>query len=488
MAFEKQSITWKDFYWGIAQDDYLTTGNQVLYAENIDLTSSSDYIQLWQNSKTRYTATWQVNGFIHAEWGTDRDVFAYTKDGKIYDTIDWTVESSAIWAEIYTAFRFDGYIYFVSNHATAPFSRITDANAIDNTNWGALSANFTLWTSISTAGWDIFPVLTYLDEYFYIGIWNTVYQVDKWTTPAVESFSIFDDDIVWLTRVGWVIKVYTKRWTIAFWDWESTSVDSVISVQEPVRWVINQWKIDYLICWHSDFQTKVKVLNGYTVQELSNARYSEQLWDYIGKLELNKPNKLTKIWETIYFVMDNEISGSKDLYRYWTNNPILKGWFNVWLSEDSNWDDITQLHWIYWIEVTNTDQVYIWIESNSQHAMEYVNVNTSSPKYKSSWYTILNPIDWWSKTMKKKIEYIMLSTSNCDASETVELQYSIDWWAFSTIQTINSGTTLTRTEIYDHLDDFYDIKFKVIMSSSWWADSPKLHELRLVYSFIEDDG
>ena len=51
MAFEKQSMIWKDFYGGISQDDYLTTGKQVLYAENVDLTSSSDYVQMGKNSE-----------------------------------------------------------------------------------------------------------------------------------------------------------------------------------------------------------------------------------------------------------------------------------------------------------------------------------------------------------------------------------------------------------------------------------------------------
>lgn len=483
MAFEKQSITWKDFYWGISQDDYLTTGNQVLYAENIDLTSSSDYIQLWKNSEWRYTTTDYVNGFIHAESGTNKQVFAYTDDGKIYDTEDGTVESTAIWDIIYTAFRFNWYIYFVSNHSTAPFSRITDANAYGNSNWAWMSVNFTLWTNISSTWWKIYPVLTYLDEFFYIWIWNTVYQVDN--TDAVESFAIFDDDIVWLTRVGWVIKVYTKRGTIAFWDWESTSVDSVISIYEPIRWVISNGKIDYLICWHSDFQSRIKLLNWYTVQELSNARYSEVLWDYIWKVALTKPNLLHKIWDTIYFVQDGITW--EDVYRFWTNNPVIKAWFNVWLAQDSNGNNISSIYSLYGIEFTSVDRLYVWVDSNSQTAFEYIDINTTSPIYKDEWYLILNPFDWWSKTIRKKIEYIMLSTSNCDASETVELQYSIDWWSYSSIQTINSWTSLTRTEIYDHLDFFYDINFKIIMSSAWSSDSPKLHELRLVYSLVEDN-
>ena len=488
MAFEKQSMIWKDFYGGISQDDYLTTGKQVLYAENVDLTSSSDYVQMGKNSEWRYTTTDDVNGFIHAESWTSRDIFAYTKDGKIYDTSDWTVESSAIWAEIYTAFRFNGYLYFVSNHGTAPFSRITDANAHNNTSWASLSVNFTLtWDTISSAWGKIYPVVSFLDEFFYIWIWSSVFKVSDW--DVVEEFAIFDDNIVWLTRVGWVIKVFTERWTIAFWDGISSSIDSFISAQEPIRAVINAWKIDYIVAWHTDFQAKIKILNGYTLQQLNSARYSTELAHSVWNIEITKPNQLTKIWDTIYFCQDG-VTWS-DVYRFWTNNPVIKAWFNVALAKDSNWNQISEtIKCLYWIEVTATDQLYIWMYSNSQEAFERIdlNIDPTNAVYKTSWYMTLNPIDAWSKTTKKKIEYIMLSTSNCSANETIELQYSIDWAAFSTVQTINSGTSLTRTEIYDHLDEFYELKFKVNFASGWSNATPRLHEIKLVYSFVEDDG
>jgi len=479
---KQTSIIWKDFYWGIAQDDFLTTWKQILYAENIDLTSSSDYVSLAKDSEWRFTTTDQVNWFIDAQSGTSKDVFAYTDDGKIYDTEDWTVESSAIWDKIYTAFKFNGYLYFVSNHPTAPFSRILESSAYNNTNWASLSVNFALWTAISTWAADIFPTLVYLDEYFYIGIGNTVYKVDD--ANVVESFDIFDGDVVGLTRVWGIIKVFTDKGTIAFWDWISSAVDSVISIQEPIRWVINNWKVDFIVSWHSDFQSRIKILNGYTVQGLSNARYSERLSDYIWKISFTDTNMLGKLWDTIYFVQD-WITWN-DLFRYWTNNPVLRAWFNVALAKDSNANLITKITSIYWIEFTSVDRVRIWVDSNSQNAFEYIDINTTSPTYKPSWYMILNPIDWWFKTIKKKIDKITLVTSNCDATETIEVLYSIDWWAFTSLQTINSWTSLTRTEIFSANDSFYDIQFKLNFASSGWADTPQFYELKLDYIEIEE--
>jgi hypothetical protein len=76
MAFQKQSITLKNFTWGISQDDFLTTWKQVLYAENLDINRDSYFVWLSRSNEWRFTTTASINWFFKS---TD-SVFAYTSD------------------------------------------------------------------------------------------------------------------------------------------------------------------------------------------------------------------------------------------------------------------------------------------------------------------------------------------------------------------------------------------------------------------------
>jgi len=480
MSIQKQSITWNKFNWWISNDDFLTTGKQVLYTENLDINTNSNFVTLNKDSEWRFTTTDKVNWFIEARSGTSKEVFAYTEDWKIYDTSDWTVEFTFSPArKLLNAWRFNDYIYFLTDEPW--LARITEANAYSNLwTWNVDESITTTWDSLPS-WWDIFPVTVLLNEKFYLGKWNTVSVVDK--TDVIENFDIWDWEVVWITRVWWVFKVYSENWVIAFWDWTSSSIDSFLEVQEQVRWVINDWKTDYIIAGHTDFQARVKVLNWYTIQDLLQARDSDRLWDEIFKIEYIETNQWGRLSDIIYFSQD-WISG-KQLLSWWTNNPVLSKWINIPFSKDSNGNNITSITSIYWVELTATDRLLIWMDSNSQDAVEYIDVSTTTPLYKDAWYLQTTAYDWWTKTIRKRIEEIRITTSDCDTNNTVELEYSIDWWAFSSLKTINSWTWITRSKIYAAKDAFYDIAFKVNFVSAWTA-TPKFYEIKLIYSIIEE--
>ncbi len=476
-SFKKQSITIKNFSGWISQDAALTTWKQVLYTENLDINSNSYYISLNKESEGRFETTDTVNWFI---WAWIRS-FAYCDDWKIYDVNDWTVKYT-LWDKVYNAWTFNWFIYFLTN-ATDPLNRISIRNAASNSwTWNVEENISTTGDSIKLSG-DIFPSIVLLNEKFYLWTWSDVVVVDK--TDVVTSYDIWDWNVVWITRVGWVFKVYTDTWVVAFWDWESSSIDSFIEVQAIVRWVLNDWKTDYILAWKTDFQSRVKVLSWYTIpeQDLMQARHSERLWEYLFRIEYLQTNQWARLANQLYFVQD--WIDSKQLVTYWTWNPVVGKWFNIPYSKDSTWDLITQINSIYWTELTDVDRMLLWITTWDWTFVEYIDVNTTSPVYKTNGYLQTNIIDWWSRIQRKKIEAIKIVTSDCDEDNTIELQQSIDWWTFSTVQTINDWSWITKTDIFTKKDAFRDIMFKINFVSDWTNTTPKFYEIQLVYTNID---
>jgi hypothetical protein len=224
------------------------------------------------------------------------------------------------------------------------------------------------------------------------------------------------------------------------------------------------------------------VLTWYTIQDLLLTRDSERLWDYLFKITYSQTNQWWRLSNQLYFVQDGITSD--DLVSYGTWNPTLSKWFNIPYSKDSLDTQISTISAIKWVELTATDRLYIWIETWAWTFMEYIDVNTTTPTYKPSWYLQTNIIDWWSRIQKKKIEQIKLVTSDCDVDNTIELQYSIDWWSFTSAETIIAWTSITKTEVYSKKDVFFDIAFKINFISDW-TTTPKLYEIQLIYSNID---
>jgi hypothetical protein len=476
-SFTKQSINLKNFTWGISQDDFLTTWKQVLYTENLDLNRDSYFVSLGRANTWRFTTTASITWFFKS---TDA-VFAYTSDGKIYDS-NWILKYTFSWNEpILQAWEFNNYIYFLlENTVSASYiHRVTDNSIILDT-W-IMNAVTITWDWFIRE-WNTFPIVVLLNENFVIWVWNSVYQITD--DDISTEYNIWDWKVVWITRIGWVFKVYTENGVVAFWDWESNSIDSFIEINQTVRWVINDGKIDNIVAGASENQTELILLNWYTTQTLAQLRYSDRLWTNVFQIKANETQEFTKLGNVIYFKNDGE-SNTDNILSYGTLNPSLSDWFNIPFSIDSNWNVIDTLYSLFGHDSLNGDILYMWINSNSEFAVEKIALSWwTSFSYRQSWYLQTNIIDWWSRIQKKKIEAIKLITSGCDIDNTIELQQSIDWWTFSSIQTINTWAWITDTNIYTKKDTFRDIMFKI--NFVWdWNTTPKFYELQLIYTNIE---
>jgi hypothetical protein len=479
MAFQKQSITLKNFTWGISQDDFLTTWKQVLYAENLDINRDSYFVWLSRSNEWRFTTTASINWFFKS---TD-SVFAYTSDWKIYDS-SWNVKYTFTWNEpILQAWEFNGYIYFLleSTVDSSYLHRVTKNSIILGT-WN-VNAITVAWDWFIRQ-WATFPVVVLLNELFYIWVDSSVYSISK-EDVSVE-YDIWDWDVVWITRTWSTFKVYTENWTVAFWDWVSNNISWFFEIWQKVRSVINNKWQDYVVAGNSKNQTEIVIVTNFTPDSLWQLRYSDRLANNVFEIEANEPQELAKLWNTIYFKQDSLSWADNDILSYWTLNATLSSGFNVPFTKDSNWNAIDTLHSLFWHDSLNGDLLYLWMNSNSEFAVERISITWwTSFTYRTAWYLQTNPIDFWTKQQKKKIEWIKIVTGNCDATNTIEIQYSIDWWAFTTLKTINSWTSITKTSIYTLHKQFFDISYKINFVWDWVATTPEFYEIQTIATNIE---
>ena len=473
MSFNKQSILLKSFSWWISNDDVKTTWNQVLDTNNMDLNRNSDFISLYRASGWRFVTTATINGFFEVK----SSVFCYTSDWKIY-TASWTLKYTFAWnPSIQQAWNFNRYVYFLDENQV--IYKISEPN-VTLWNWAWNVATVTVWWDWFTSNGNTYPVVVLLNEQFYIWAWDDVYQITK--TDISTKFDIWDWAIVWITRIWWVFRIYTDKWTIAFWDWLADSIDSFIEVWESVRAVINNWQIDYIIAGWWKNQSNIYVLNGYQTPELLKGRYSDILQRTLFKIDVTNVQDMAKLWTTIYF--RQEWINGDEILSYWTWNPVLPNGFNKFMTEDSNWNVIDTVYSLYGLNWLDWDTLYVWMNSNSEKAVEKISISWwTSFSYQTNWYIITNPFDWNTKINHKKIEEIQIITSDCDVNNTIEIQYSIDWWTFTSLTTINTWSWITKTIEYPN-DDFYTISYKCIFI---WDlnNTPKLYEINTIYTIIE---
>ena len=98
---------------------------------------------------------------------------------------------------------------------------------------------------------------------------------------------------------------------------------------------------------------------------------------------------------------------------------------------------------------------------------------------------VLPTLDWWDRTVRKKIKRIYVTTSGTSTDNPVKISASYDQWAFVDIRTITSGWNSTRTIISEHTESWTDVNFRIDLTDGW-TGTPKFHWMRVVYDVIED--
>jgi len=469
-------------------DDKLVWWSQVLYAENIDLKRNSDFAMTNPISTTSVTTNakdifWFIN--VTEDWWNKR-TFWFWEDWVIYwvgwtdDTPDYT---SASWNDVLNAIEFNDSTYFMTkwNSISDIYYDKISSDDLYNRTWSLVQWILEAWLRWTVA--DKYPMYNYLDSFLYIWVGKKVFREDSsWVKT---TFTLWTADIVGITQLWWVFRLYQADWRILFWDWISESVDTVININDEIRTVITHLWTDYIIWWASWFYSNFYFMNWYRAELIQKAFDS-----VVPELpQINRSSKFYYKWEigdAISYDWQLLIINSDwedSIHSFWNDRIGFPKWFEQVFYLSPNNIAANSITWV-WNSTSNESFYYGY--SDATHTAIW-NYKADDSTYMRTWSIIFPIFDWWVKTTKKKIREIRIYAKDVSSSNNLTLKAKVDWWAvFSTIQDITEDW---RTVIYNALDSFYDIVFQIDWDVDWAAtydNIPKFYELQVIYDIIQD--
>ena len=487
------NITYKKFYPGISQDDYVAWEWQYIDWENIDgletwygITLSKDVIKhVTTSTYPMYWIGWEitsgndeVNAFVWWDW---TDWYIY-KVSAADNTPSHTITTAS------TSYTTPHAIYYINGFYVllALWPGTSWAYAVHTIS----SANFVSWTwsgfsyDVQTFSNASVPPVLFKDNVMFIwyGWWIMKYT---WTTGTT-FFSTYNDlvswNVVWLTAQWTTIKIYTDQWEIGYWDGAAANVSSYQNLWTWISKVEQEGNLDYIVTQNGDFY----IGSGYSYQLISRKQSSKRLEDNATLTNKADFREVTdKLWDSRISFGDAHlylINNDKTIYKYGELITWLPKWFhNVVASNNAD----TAIDRIYTIKYMPWERkIFFSYKAWSTYWVDAINIDSANKAQDG--HVVTNIFTWWT-TLKKEISEIRLTTSNTSWNNNVKLYIRIDNWTLTLIETINNATdTIARTECYADVNEFMDIQFKVELHNEAWADAPILHELQLNYDIIEE--
>lgn len=461
-----------------SDDDYLISEWQFAYSENVDVKRT--WFEFWVSPapvKVNFT-TAEINWFIwlkNNSW-TER-LFYYWSWWKVFNdtssdnTAEFTCTGSV---KVVNAVEFWDYVYFIQNSWSAvTFYRDTKSNLVAETySWATFSPT---WDAVPTPWFSNIKVIVLYDK-FVVWIGKSLYSIDSlWVWKKMKTFP---DDIMWLTAFNDLLAVYTSNWWMYYVSSETGVIQEYKPLKVNIRNVEQIWWIDYIIAWYSSSSSEFYYMNWWSLTPIKKAKrtlVNYPVWTNWSTTENLKNN----FWFPIIAVKDDVVlidrwASYDKIVHYWNDNDNYPRVFSNILSVNSqtrNSRAITAIY--YWKE-----RIYYYYNDLTSDWVDYVSIFSGSP-YQSVAYLFTEIFDAGIKIKKKQVKQLCIAYSWTDATNTIVLSRSVDWWAYEEIATIN--TSWFRQKIQNPWD-FKTIQYKIKIK--WTA---KFRELYLDYNVVEND-
>jgi hypothetical protein len=458
------------FTWGMSEDDVLWWPDKYLFSNWIDVSWNSNFIQL-DNAPTEAIDTWtQVpKAFLglYDKITNSSKVLAFT-DAWVYRTWTvWTVDSN-IW--ITANFVIWDNVYLVQNNwATSTYTLYTETIATAIASSWTTSLVATTW-ALSTSENDWYTWVTVLWDIAYIWLGDKVCRFEPTTADTVTEYDIFWDEIVFISYVWGYFRVYTKTWKLMLWDWNSDVISESIDLKLPLEAWYQIWNIDYLYSWLVGLQKGLYYMSWYDLVPLFKNRDSEQLWEQKFVFSyLNDQSPMANYWPTLFGHTDN--SWDERLYEFGKDVEWLPEAYKELPKYSSYGLEYTQIRWLY----VSEDYLYYGFNDWTNKWVDYINVSNKNANKTKEWAIITNVNPLWAWLYKKTAKYIYFKVWDIDADRTIEVQISYDWWAYTSLGTINEQPldNIARLPVQWDFRD-YSIKF-ILATTLTTPTSPKIY-------------
>lgn len=428
--------------WGIADDIFTGINNSYFYSENIEIRENSKGISLSKKLVQDTTTTNQIRVIIKATtslliaWGNGW--ICYKCDNGSWSAVStWRSKAWYSWAV------FNDYVYRCEDNALYKVA-VSDFS----------SASVTPTKVTDLVNTIYHPMLVSMGDLY---IWNgsKLSKVDV-SNVFSDLFTMETGGIITKLNDLWgAIRVITQSalWNsnIYLWDGVSDIPDETIP-----------------LIWYVTYQSQI--YNGYPYLVTNRGL---GILDWYKIYPLKKCDDFASIdnWIWVY----NEkliIAWKKGIYSRWAKNKN----YNEVLSYDyvasgdvtaifSDWIDL----YVAWKKTGDTTTY--WIDKLSNSA------------FNTSWYLITR---WYyANSLKEVKEWIIawIGYSELKSWQSIEIQYSVNGWDFTTLRTITPTTQTIESFTEDMFvrDRFQYIQFKIILNG-WGTNTPSFYALDFMFN------
>jgi len=461
----------ENFYWWMSEDDLLGGNDKCLYSEWINTTSNGGYIELLPKPTSVVDTGSDTTECLLPVTDPITDgtkMLAFTDSGVFRENTVWAVSTEA-W--VTTNFIIWNKLYMVKNNW--PASAYTLYEESTSTAYGSGSWSETLVTTtnpLQTADYDWYMkgVCVVWDiAYIFLGSQIARFSPNDWNEVIV--YDIFGDDIVWVTRVGWYLKVYTKSGRLLLWDWNKETITESVNLNTWLEAVYQQGNIEFVYTGYKWGEKWLYYIDWYTLTPVVKNTYSNLLniskfsFQYGSTIKPMASLSKQLLWYT------EDINDKPRLYKFWKDIEWLPNAISYYGKYSSYW--LENIH----IRSVNTiwNHVYYgffdWVN-------KWVDKIDTKGWYKlADWEIITNTNTVWYWIFKKTAKYIYFKVADVDADRTIDVDISFDWWDFTNIGTVNEMPLdwIARLPVQGDFRD-YNVKFtlKTLITTS---RSPKIY-------------
>lgn len=444
-----QSDIYRWASWWLSDDLFVWIKDSFYSSRNINIRNSGKAISLSNAFVKEYTPDQPINVIIKIKQG---DIVAFGNNGGIFRKNNGTrskVTTATPAKAILSANEFNWYIYWAQDNQ---LHRVKSSDW-----WGNLTGNETIgfqWLNTS----NYHPLIVSMGSMF-VGNGDSFDEVD------------IDDLYMTLTTIetGGEIQHFTDLWGMIratvkseIWHYNIYLVqkwDKFAEQSIPLLWagikntitfewytyITTEWWLTALD-WYKLF--KLKDNEDFNTRQDAIAIHKDKLliwgkWVIYtrGKKNKNYPDVMVAERVTSNDNVNDEIrsifSTGEDLYIWWNN------WTDYGIDKLSSSN-----YWTAWELVTRA-----YYGNNLHEVKEWVEV----------WFGFQSLVN----------------------TEKIELQYSMDWWAFKSIVTLQSGDD-RKVAFTDHIriiDQFQYIQFKIKLSWSW-STTPTFYSMDFRFDII----
>jgi hypothetical protein len=430
--------------WWIADDIFTGIDNSYFYSENVEIRENSKGISLSKKLAQATTSTDKINVIVKADtnlfiaWWASW-VCKKCKNG------NWSAVTTGINQARVSAAVFNDELYFCTRSvlykvAVSDFSSssVTPTKVDDLTSSGH--------HPMLVSQWDLYiwnwSKLSKVDT---AGVFSDIFTMEKWWV------------ITKLNDLWWAIRVITQSalWNsnIYLWDWVNSEPDETIP-----------------LIWYVTYQSQI--FNGYPYLVTNRG-----LWilDWYKIYPLKKIEDFADIenWIAVY---------NERLVIAWTN-----GIYSRW-AKNKNYNEVLSYDYVANGEVTaicsdGIDLFVAWKKTTDWWTTTYGIDKLSDEQYNTSWYLITR--GYYANSLKEVKEWILawIWYSDLVSGQSIEIQYSVNWWSFTSLRTITPTTDTIESFTEDLFvrDRFQYIQFKIILT---WdgTNTPSFYALDFIFN------